>query len=201
MAVMAKKKTWPTWALATCAVAGYIVGNLDAPGKLLKAADDVPALAKKTKDWWNTDPTFTGTWTSEGDMAATDEDIGGKSGPVAIDLTVYAGEADGVITTGGLKSAGIGPYTTILLRGRRVGSTLDVQAYDFVGGEEKIFANIKLTPAEGELILTTDGKSPLFPAKARVHRDSNAMPATEAGPSSAFMKAAKEHMKKRKLDR
>lgn len=149
-------------------IATVFLGILDLPQKVHSSFESYPKAKEDVATWWNLNTDFSGSWTNEGDVATAE-----KLEPVALRMRVYGGRVDGEIWSDGLKNT---IHPVILLGGTVRYGELDAYAFDFIGGQQAIFARFKITKKGDDLILTTvEQPIEFFPKEAQLFPSPDAL--------------------------
>jgi hypothetical protein len=149
-------------------IATVFLGVLDLPQKVHSFFESYPKAKQDVATWWNLNTDFTGSWTNEGDVSATE-----KLKPVALRMRVYGGRVDGEIWSDGLSET---IHTVILLGGSIRYGELDAYAFDIVDGKQVIFALFKIAKKGDDLMLTTvEQPVGFFPEEAQLFPNPDAL--------------------------
>ncbi|SFQ04640.1 hypothetical protein SAMN03159463_05475 [Mesorhizobium sp. NFR06] len=137
--------------------------------------------------WWNLDKKFTGTWSNEGNVDVSPDDVrlmGLDGAPIAIELRVYGGSVDGYVITGGLGKHWL--RNQALVAGEVMDGKIKGYVYDFRDGQREKMALIEISYStgtnQGEFlsIKTLDQPVHFLPEEGRVYRvEEKYMPAVE----------------------
>lgn len=148
-------------------LATLFVGILEVPQKVHSFFGTLPAAKHDVLTWWNLNTDFSGAWTNEGDITAT------EMMPIALRMRVYGGRIDGEVWSDGLRDT---IHPVILLGGDLRDGALHAYAFDFVGGKETVFATFNITKVGDKLILKTlDQPAKLFPEHAELFANPDAL--------------------------
>ena len=141
-------------------IASLFLGVLDLPQKVHSFFENYPKAKSDVVMWWNLNTDFTGAWTNEGDVTAP-----ANLKLIAVRMRVYGGRVDGEIWSDGLSDT---IHPVILLGGDVSHGGLDAYAFDFIGGQQAVFARFKITKDGDNLVVTTiEQAADFFPKEAR----------------------------------
>jgi hypothetical protein len=178
-----EKKSKLGWSAILVTISGWTValflGVLELPAKINSFSTQLPKSIEIVSDWLYLDKSFSGNWTSEGNIDADSELTNSEGAPVSMQVRVYNGEVTGEIVSEGLKDHYI--YSRIFIRGKKSGAKLQVEMFDYIAGKPTRLAvmEIEHPPKNVNDVISmklVDQFGTFLPKEARLYRTADELP-------------------------